>query len=99
MGMAPSADIGDRHALFQPAHGTAPDIAGQGIANPSAMILSVAMMLDWLAQRHGDAALADGARAVEGALQQAFVSGAVRPRDFGGTSGTSDIARAVIERL
>lgn len=48
MGMAPSADIGDHHAVFQPAHGSAPDIAGKGIANPVAMILSVAMMLEWL---------------------------------------------------
>ncbi len=48
MGMAPSADVGDRHAVFQPSHGSAPDIAGKGIANPVAMILSVAMMLEWL---------------------------------------------------
>ncbi len=99
MGMAPSGDIGDNHALFQPAHGTAPDIAGQGIANPTAMILSAAMMLDWLAVRHGDAALADGARAIESAVQGGFESGAVRPREFGGASGTADIVRAVIERL
>ena len=99
MGMAPSADIGDRHALFQPAHGTAPDIAGQGIANPTAMVLSVAMMLDWLAVRDGDAALADGARAIENALSTAFDAGTVRPREFGGTSGTADIVRAVIEGL
>jgi hypothetical protein len=65
MGMAPSADIGDHYALFQPAHGTAPDIAGQGIANPTATVLSAAMMLDWLAERHGDGALAEGARAIE----------------------------------
>ncbi|WP_418316212.1 isocitrate/isopropylmalate dehydrogenase family protein [Piscinibacter sakaiensis] len=99
MGMAPSADIGDDHALFQPAHGSAPDIAGQGIANPTAMILSAAMMLDWLADRRGDAALADGARAIESAVQGAFESGAVRPREFGGASGTTDITRAVLERL
>jgi 3-isopropylmalate dehydrogenase len=99
MGMAPSADIGDHYALFQPAHGTAPDIAGQGIANPSAMLLSVAMMLDWLAERHADPGLADGARAIEYALQAAFEHGAVRPREFGGTSGTADITRAVLERL
>ena len=99
MGMAPSGDIGDKHGLFQPAHGTAPDIAGQGIANPTAMILSAAMMLDWLAERHADPALADGARAIEAAVQAAFESGAARPREFGGTSGTADIARAVIERL
>src|SRR5213595_1136946 len=51
MGMAPSADIGDRHAVFQPAHGTAPDIAGKGIANPIAAILSSGMLLDWLGRR------------------------------------------------
>ncbi len=99
MGMAPSADIGDRYALFQPAHGTAPDIAGKGIANPSAMILSAAMMLDWLADRHDDAALHDGARAIERALQDAFHTGAVRPFDFGGSSRTRDIVQAVSERL
>jgi 3-isopropylmalate dehydrogenase len=99
MGMAPSADIGDHHALFQPAHGTAPDIAGKGIANPTATILSAAMMLDWLAERHGDPALADGARAIEAALAKAFASGAVRPREFGGSSSTADIVRAVVEGL
>jgi 3-isopropylmalate dehydrogenase len=99
MGMAPSADIGDRYALFQPAHGTAPDIVGQGIANPTAMILSAVMMLDWLAERHGDSALADGARAVETSLAAAFAQGVVRPREFGGHSGTADIVRAVIEAL
>src|SRR5262249_55164459 len=53
MGMAPSADIGDTHAVFQPCHGTAPDIMGKGLANPTAMILSAALLLDWLADRHG----------------------------------------------
>lgn len=99
MGMAPSGDIGDRHALFQPAHGTAPDIAGQGIANPSAMLLSAAMMLDWLAVRYGDTTLADGAHAIETSLQRAFAEQAVRPFDFGGRSGTGDIVSAVVERL
>ncbi|MDH4052788.1 MAG: isocitrate/isopropylmalate family dehydrogenase, partial [Rubrivivax sp.] len=99
MGMAPSADIGDAHAVFQPAHGTAPDIAGQGIANPTAMLLSTAMMLDWLGERHGDPALVDGARAIERAVQAAFDSGAARPRESGGASGTADITRAVLERL
>jgi len=99
MGMAPSADIGDRHALFQPAHGTAPDIAGRGIANPTAMLLSVAMMLDWLGQRHADAALAEAALAIERALERTFAEGAARPGEFGGHSGTADITRAVIARL
>ncbi len=99
MGMAPSADIGDHHALFQPAHGTAPDIAGQGIANPSAAILSVAMMLNWLANRYGDHALLDGANAIETALAKAFATGLVKPREFGGSSSTADIVRAVLAGL
>ena len=80
-------------------HGTAVNIAGQGIANPSATILSATMMLDWLADRHGDPALADGARAIEAALAKAFASGTVCPREFGGSSGTADITRAVLEGL
>jgi 3-isopropylmalate dehydrogenase len=66
MGMAPSADIGDRHAVFQPSHGSAPDIAGRGMANPVATILSVALMLEWLPDCGRGAALVR--RAVEGVL-------------------------------
>jgi len=99
MGMAPSADIGDKYALFQPAHGTAPDIAGKGIANPSAMLLSAVMMLDWLSEKHADPALADGARAIEMAMQRSFAGGRVRPREFGGTSSTADIVHAVMAEL
>ena len=55
LGMAPSGDIGDDAAVFQPSHGTAPDIAGKGIANPVATILSAAMMMRWLGSRHDDA--------------------------------------------
>src|SRR5881275_2546849 len=68
MGMAPSADIGDRHAVFQPAHGTAPDIAGRGIANPIAAILSAALLLDWLGRRHEHAGMLAAAHAVETAV-------------------------------
>jgi 3-isopropylmalate dehydrogenase len=95
MGMAPSGDIGDRHALFQPCHGSAPDIAGQGRANPTATILSAAMMLDWLAERHGDARLARAAAAREGAVDRVFGEGRVRPFEFGGTDGTRQIAAEV----
>jgi 3-isopropylmalate dehydrogenase len=63
------------------------------------MLLSTAMMLDWLAERDADAALADGARAIERALASAFAGGEVRPREFGGQSGTADIVRAVLHRL
>jgi 3-isopropylmalate dehydrogenase len=99
MGMAPSGDIGDKHALFQPAHGTAPDIVGQGKANPTAMILSAAMMLDWLGMRHGDTALIDGARAIEKAVELAFSNGQIRPFEFGGTSGTAQVLQSVLSHL
>ena len=98
MGMAPSADIGDRHAVFQPCHGTAPDIMGKGIANPTAMILSAAMMLDWLADRHGHDGAARAARTIEHAVDRAFAAG-LRPCEFGGNDGTAAIAAAVLREL
>jgi 3-isopropylmalate dehydrogenase len=98
MGMAPSADIGDTHALFQPAHGTAPDIAGQGKANPSAMFLSAAMMLDWLAERHREPGLGIRARLIERALETALQSGTV-PMEIGGTANCAEMTRATIAAL
>jgi len=99
MGMAPSGDIGDKHALFQPAHGTAPDIAGQGKANPTAMILSAAMMLEWMSDRFGDPALADASTLIESAVEGVFSGCQVRPMEFGGPHGTAEIARAVAEAI
>lgn len=99
MGMAPCAEIGDENGLFQPAHGTAPDIAGQGIANPSAMLVSAAMMLNWLADKHDTPAMAVAGRAMERALELGFGDGSVRPYDLGGDTGTEAIADAVIAAL
>jgi 3-isopropylmalate dehydrogenase len=99
MGMAPSADVGDHHGLFQPSHGSAPDIAGQGKANPTAMLLSAAMMLDWLAERHGVPALALAAARLEAAVDRVYAERRIRPFEFGGTDGTAAIARAVIDML
>jgi 3-isopropylmalate dehydrogenase len=98
MGMAPSADIGDRHAVFQPCHGTAPDIMGQGKANPTAMILSVAMMLDWLADKHGLESATEASARIERAVDKAYADG-IRPMEFGGSNGTVDVAKAVLEAL
>ncbi|MGP0092817.1 MAG: isocitrate/isopropylmalate dehydrogenase family protein [Xanthobacteraceae bacterium] len=98
MGMAPSADIGDKHAVFQPCHGTAPDIMGTGKANPAAMILSAAMMLDWLAERHDHAPAAAAAQRIERAVDQAFASG-LKPCEFGGSDGTRAVAGAVLAAL
>jgi len=99
MGMAPSADIGDRRALFQPAHGSAPDIAGQGKANPTAMLLSAAMMLDWLGEKQGEEKLVAAAARLERAVERAFDGKKLLPFEFGGSSGTADITRAVIAAL
>jgi 3-isopropylmalate dehydrogenase len=98
MGMAPSADIGDSHAVFQPCHGTAPDIMGTGRANPAAMILSAAMMLDWLAERHDHAAAAEAAQRIENAVDRAFSAG-LKPYELGGRDGTAEIAGAVMAEL
>jgi 3-isopropylmalate dehydrogenase len=98
LGMAPSADIGDRHAMFQPCHGTAPDIMGQGKANPTAMILSTAMMLDWLADKHGLDNAAEAAERIELAVDKAYADG-IKPTEFGGSHGTADVAKAVLAGL
>jgi 3-isopropylmalate dehydrogenase len=97
MGFAPSADVGDDHGLFQPAGGTAPDIAGKGIANPTAMFLSAAMMLEWLGERHGVPQAVDAAHRIEAGVDRVFGSGKVRSAEFGGPDGTAAITRAVVE--
>ncbi len=99
LGFAPSADIGDRHAVFQPCHGSAPDIAGQGIANPAAMILSGAMMLDWLGQKHAQAGLVTAGEKLRQAVGAAIASGEARTRDIGGLATTEDFADAVEAHL
>ncbi len=99
LGAAPSADIGDSHAVFQPCHGTAPDIAGQGRANPTAMILSLAMMLDWLGEKFGEDDCRAAAAAVEQAVSAGYAQGTIRPPETGGDTGTAEIARAVVEGL
>jgi 3-isopropylmalate dehydrogenase len=99
LGMAPSADIGDRHAVFQPAHGTAPGIAGQGIANPLAAILSAGLMLEWLGQMHRDAAATKAAGLLEHAVQQVLKAGRVKTRDLGGRASTGEVGDAVAGSL
>jgi 3-isopropylmalate dehydrogenase len=99
MGMAPSADIGDHHAVFQPCHGTAPDIAGRGIANPTAMFLSAAMMLDWLGGRHAVPACMQAAARLQLAVDAAFAGGDLVGFENGGSAGTETIAAAVHAHL
>ncbi len=91
LGMLPSANIGDRHALFEPVHGSAPDIAGKGIANPVAAIRSVSLLLS-----HNG--YPDLAAAVDQAVDETLAAGIKTP-DLGGTAGTADVGSAVISRL
>lgn len=99
MGFAPSADIGDRHAVFQPCHGSAPDIAGQGKANPTAMFLSGAMMLDWLGDTQGCPQARQAAAAIDAAIHAAFSDGDLKPFEVGGRAGTRAISDAVLDAL
>lgn len=95
MGMAPSADIGDSAAVFQPCHGSAPDIMGKGIANPIATILSAAMMLDWL----GDDETRRGAVALQTAVAAVLADPANRTGDMGGSLNTQQMTDKISEEL
>ncbi len=95
MGMAPSADIGDEHAVFQPCHGSAPDIAGSGKANPTAAFLSGAMMLEWLALQHQVPVCAEAAALLRRAIDRAFEKGTLITSEFGGNASTGDVTRTV----
>ncbi|MEX2264188.1 MAG: isocitrate/isopropylmalate dehydrogenase family protein [Bryobacteraceae bacterium] len=95
MGMAPSGDIGDRHAVFQPSHGSAPDIAGLGIANPVATVLSVAMMLDWLP----DEETRRGGALVRSAVQRVLAEPGCVTRDLGGSLSTGEMGARIAEEI
>jgi 3-isopropylmalate dehydrogenase len=99
LGFAPSADLGTKHGVFQPTHGSAPDLAGRGLANPTAAILSASMLLDWLGERHGSAAPREAAGAIVAAVDAVFAAGRVRPPDLGGRDGTVAVTRAVLDAL
>jgi len=90
LGLAPGANLGWEYAVFEPVHGSAPDIAGTGLANPIATILSAAMMLDHLAET-------GAARAVRRAVASVLATGGTRTRDLGGTSSTVEVAKAIAE--
>ena len=92
LGMAPSGNVGDDMCIFEPVHGSAPDIAGKGIANPTACMLSAAMMLDWLKEEKA-------ADMIEEAVLKVLKEGKVRTPDLGGKSKTTEFADAVVQAL
>lgn len=99
MGMAACAEIGDETGLFQPAHGSAPDIMGQDKANPLAAILSVVLMLEYLADKTGQASLLDSARLIDAAINRGFAGNRLRPVEFGGDMGTAAITSELLSLL
>lgn len=99
LGMADSSEIGDDHALFQASHGSAPDIAGQNLANPTATILSGASMLDWLGRKHDDSQLTEKAESIRLAITQTLKSDNQKTKDLGGNYGTDEFVDAICKLL
>jgi 3-isopropylmalate dehydrogenase len=95
LGLAGALNAGADHAVAQAVHGSAPDIAGQGIANPAALTLSVAMLLDWLAAGHGRDDLAAAARSLDTGVSDVLADPAHHTPDLGGTASTADFGDAV----
>lgn len=98
LGLAASINASTTVAMAQAAHGSAPDIAGQGVANPVAMMLSTAMLIDWLGARRSDAALGRVASSIARAVERTLYY-EIRTPDLGGTASTASFARAVIAQL
>jgi methanogen homoisocitrate dehydrogenase len=91
LGLVPSANIGNRHALFEPVHGSAPDIAGKNIANPIAALRSAGMLLTYCGDPRGQ-------DLIEAAIQGVIAEG-IRTRDLGGSAGTREFGEAIVCRL
>ncbi|HYE65650.1 MAG TPA: isocitrate dehydrogenase (NAD(+)) [Pyrinomonadaceae bacterium] len=92
LGLVPGANIGEHGAVFEAVHGSAPDIAGQGVANPTALLQSSILMLRYIGER-------EPAQRIESALFKVFEEGKVRTRDIGGDSKTAEFADAIIAKL
>jgi len=99
LGLAASINAGDAHCMAQAQHGSAPDIAGQDLANPASLILSAAMLLGWLGGRHNSKALREAQSMLEGTLSALMRDPATRTRDLGGKLGTRAFGEAVIKKL
>ncbi|MFB3904531.1 MAG: isocitrate/isopropylmalate dehydrogenase family protein [Acidobacteriota bacterium] len=98
LGVVPGANIGEREAVFEAVHGSAPDIAGKGIANPLALLMSAVMMLNHISDQTGDENLRAVSEKVKNAYNRALAEGQ-KTRDLGGTLGTEQFAEQVIARL
>ena len=99
LGLGASLNAGTAHAVAQAQHGSAPTLAGQDRANPTALILSAAMLLAWLADRHDRRPLLDAAGAIDAAVRATIADPATRTADLGGSLGCRAFTDAVVARL
>ena len=99
MGMAGSLNAGDHHCFAEATHGSAPDIAGREIANPTSLILSVGMMLNWLGDKRGDDRLKAAWKGIDKAVDDVLIEGKVRTPDLGGKNGTHEFGDAVAKAI
>jgi 3-isopropylmalate dehydrogenase len=95
LGLAPGLNAGERHAMAQATHGSAPDIAGRNVANPYAMIMSGKMLYEWLARKHHQPKAADAARLIDDAVERVIAEAKHLTRDLGGTASTAQMGDAV----
>ncbi|WP_019537237.1 isocitrate/isopropylmalate dehydrogenase family protein [Paenibacillus ginsengihumi] len=98
LGLAPSINTNDRLAMAQAAHGSAPDIAGQNVANPVGIILSTVMLMEWLSARHNDEMLKTAGRLMEQAVFKTMEEG-VKTRDLKGTASTTEFTAAIVANI
>src|SRR5690606_14574379 len=98
LGLAPSINSNGEVAMAQAAHGSAPDIAGKGIANPIGMMLSASLLFNWLGEKYGDSRLGEIGTKMEDSLYRTLAD-EMKTRDLGGDKGTSDFTSEVIERI
>ncbi|MGB7922672.1 MAG: isocitrate/isopropylmalate family dehydrogenase [Pyrinomonadaceae bacterium] len=99
LGLAPSLNVGDEYAVAQAVHGSAPDIAGEGKANPGGLLLSTAMLLEWMARRKKEAELSEAATALRRSVERAVMNPQTRTRDLGGQTTTSQFGQIVSEAI
>lgn len=99
LGLAPGINIGEDHAMAQAVHGSAPDIAGRGIANPVAEILSGALLLRWLGKQERTPSLREAGESIERAVEFTFAHGDPMPLDLGGDAGTEEVTSGILSAL
>ncbi len=99
LGLAAAINAGDTRAIANAGHGSAPDIAGQGIANPTGLVLSATMLIEWIGNKNGLNSYADAAAAIHRSVDSVLADPATRTRDLGGSCSTADFTTAIISAL